>query len=202
MIRPLARAAQAAFLVLVLAAPALAHKVNIFAFVEAGVVHTESSFGGKRPVSQGTVEVRDAGSNALLLTGATDDQGRWSFPLPQNLRDKKPDLLLVIKAGEGHQGQWLLPAADYLEAGAAPAAPAAAADAPAPEAARPEAPPPADSPGLEQTVNRLIEAKLGPLRKELAEAGSRDPGAAEILGGLGFLMGLAGLVMASRRRKN
>lgn len=201
MIRSLPRAALAALLVLVLAAPALAHKVNIFAFVEAGVIHTESSFGGKRPVTQGTVEVRDAGSNELLLTGATDGEGKWSFPVPQNLREKKPDLLLVIKAGEGHQGQWRVPAADYLEAGAAPAAPAEAAGAAAPEAAQPAALPPADSPALEQTVNRLIEAKLGPLRKELAEAGSRDTGAAEILGGLGFLMGLAGLIMASRRRK-
>ncbi|HBR07188.1 MAG TPA: cobalamin biosynthesis protein CbiL [Desulfovibrio sp.] len=203
MIRSLSRAALAALLVLALAAPALAHKVNIFAFAEAGVIHTESSFGGKRPVTRGTVEVHDAGSNELLLSGTTDDEGKWSFPIPEGFRTKKPDLLLIIKAGEGHQGQWQVPAADYLEAGAAPAAtapaaPAAAASAPAPAA---PAQPAADSPALEQTVNRLIEAKLGPLRKELAEAGSKDPGAAEILGGLGFLMGLAGLIMGMRRRK-
>lgn len=200
MTRFLLRAVPALLLTLILTTPALAHRVNIFAWAEGGTIYTESKFQGGNKVAQAAVEVRDANTGALLLTGSIDAGGKWSFPVPAEFRDAKPDLLIVIKAGEGHQGQWKLPAADYLDSGAAPAPAAAEAPAAAPQAETP-ATAPVDSAALEQTVNRLVEAKIGPLRKELAEAGGKGPGAAEILGGLGFLMGLAGMVMASRRRK-
>jgi nickel transport protein len=196
MIRFLSRAGCAAVLVLALAAPALAHRVNIFAWAEAGQIHTESKFQGGNMVSGGTVEVRDAATDALLLSGNTDGEGKWSFPVPAEFRDKKPDLVLVVKAGEGHQGQWKLAAADYLDAGPAPAEAAAPAAAPA------ETPAPAAAPAdLSKLVDQAVEARLAPLRKQVAELAEPSPGAAEILGGLGFLMGLGGMVMASRRRK-
>ncbi|MCM0754929.1 cobalamin biosynthesis protein CbiL [Desulfovibrio aminophilus] len=200
--RHAARLALAALLVLFAALPALAHKVNIFAYAENGSIHTESSFGGKRAVNQGIVEVRDTAGGELLLSGTTDDDGKWSFPIPAQFREKRPGLTLVIKAGEGHQGQWEMKPEDYLESGAAaapqPAAQAAEAQAaPAPSAAQA----PADAATLEQTVNRIVEAKLAPLRKQIGEAETGDPGPAEILGGLGFIMGLGALVMAARRRK-
>lgn len=202
--RHAAQLALAALLVLFAALPALAHKVNIFAYAENGSIHTESSFGGKRAVNQGTVEVRDTASGEILLSGTTDDDGKWSFPIPAQFREKRPGLTLVIKAGEGHQGQWEMKPEDYLGSGAAdapqPAAqPAEAQAAPAPQAA--QAPAPADAAALEQTVNRIVEAKLAPLRKQIGEAETGDPGPAEILGGLGFIMGLGALVMAARRRK-
>lgn len=200
--RHAARIALAVLLVLCAALPALAHKVNIFAYAENGAIHTESSFGGKRAVNQGVVEVRDTATGAVLLSGVTDDDGKWSFPIPAEFREKRPGLTLVVKAGEGHQGQWEMKPEDYLESvpGAATAATLPAeAQAPSPQAAQPPAP--ADATALEQTVNRIVEAKLAPLRKQIGEAETGDPGAAEILGGLGFIMGLGALVMAARRRK-
>ncbi len=197
MIRFLSRAACAAVLVLALAVPALAHRVNIFAWAEAGQIHTESKFQGGNMVSGGTVEVRDAASDALLLSGNTDGGGKWSFPVPAEFREKKPDLVLVVKAGEGHQGQWRLAAADYLDAEAAPSEAAAA-----PAAAPAETPAPAAAPAdLQKLVDQAVEARLAPLRRQVAELAEPSPGAAEILGGLGFLMGLGGMVMASRRNR-
>ncbi|MES9996036.1 hypothetical protein [Desulfovibrio aminophilus] len=197
------RVALAALFVLCAALPALAHKVNIFAYAENGAIHTESSFGGKRAVNQGVVEVRDTATGAVLLSGTTDDVGKWSFPIPAEFREKRPGLTLVVKAGEGHQGQWEMKPEDYLES--VPGVATAAAQPVETQAAAPtaqaEAPAPADAAALEQTVNRLVEAKLAPLRKQIGEAETGDPGAAEILGGLGFIMGLGALVMAARRRK-
>ena len=51
----------ALFLACALAAPASAHRVSIFAWVEGDMIRTESGFASGRPVKQGTVEVRDAG---------------------------------------------------------------------------------------------------------------------------------------------
>jgi len=85
------------------AAPALAHKVNIFAYVEGGTVYTESYFPDGRPVAEGSIEVLDSGS-LKVLAGKTDAKGLFSFPVP-----KKDDLTIVIDAGMGHKNSFLLP---------------------------------------------------------------------------------------------
>lgn len=85
------------------AAPAMAHKVNIFAYVENGTVHTESYFPDGKMVEQGVIEVLDGKGNKLL-EGKTDKEGRFSFPLPA----KKEDLTIVINASMGHRNSYLL----------------------------------------------------------------------------------------------
>ncbi len=90
-------------MLLVAATPAMAHKVNIFAYVEAGTVHTESYFPDGKMVEEGTIEVLDGGGRKLL-EGKTDREGRFSFPLPAN----KEDLTIVINASMGHKNSYLL----------------------------------------------------------------------------------------------
>ncbi|HHK60902.1 MAG TPA: carboxypeptidase regulatory-like domain-containing protein, partial [Desulfobacterales bacterium] len=51
---------------LLAATNALAHKVNIFAYVEDGTVYTESYFPDGRKVQGGTVEVYDAAGKKLV----------------------------------------------------------------------------------------------------------------------------------------
>jgi nickel transport protein len=88
---------------LALAAPAMAHKVNIFAYVEGDVVYTESYFPDGKMVENGTIEVLDASGNKLL-EGKADQDGHFSFPLPE----KKEDLTIVINATMGHKNSYLL----------------------------------------------------------------------------------------------
>jgi nickel transport protein len=89
---------------------ALAHKVNLFAYVEAGEVHTESYFPDGRGVEGGKVRVHDS-RDALLLEGTTDKGGLFSFPIP-----KVDDLTIVIDAGMGHRNSFRLKKAE-VEAG-------------------------------------------------------------------------------------
>jgi len=84
------------------ATTALAHKVNIFAYVEDGTVYTESYFPDGRKVQHGTVEVYDA-AGKKLVSGTTDKNGEFSFPLP-----KKEDLTIVINASMGHKNTFVL----------------------------------------------------------------------------------------------
>jgi nickel transport protein len=49
--------------------------------------------------------------NRLILEGVTDDQGRFSFDIPQ-----VDDLTLVVDAGMGHKNRFVLKKAD-VEAG-------------------------------------------------------------------------------------
>lgn len=88
--------------VLFVAAPALAHKVNIFAYLEGETVHTESYFPDGRPVAAGTIEVLDE-TGRTLLEGKTDPAGKFSFPLPA-----RQDLTIVINASMGHRNTFVL----------------------------------------------------------------------------------------------
>lgn len=90
-------------ILLLVAAPAMAHKVNIFAYVENGTVYTESYFPDGKAVEEGSVEVLD-GAGKKLLEGKTDKDGHFSFPLP----GKKEDLTIVINASMGHKNSFVL----------------------------------------------------------------------------------------------
>ncbi|OKY76798.1 MAG: hypothetical protein BM485_01645 [Desulfobulbaceae bacterium DB1] len=82
--------------------PALAHKVNVFAYVEGDTVYTESYFPDGRPVAGGTIEVLGP-ADTKLLEGKTDTEGKFSFALPA-----RENLTIVINASMGHRNTYLL----------------------------------------------------------------------------------------------
>lgn len=82
--------------------PAQAHKVNIFAYAEGGTVYSESYFPDGKMVQDGTVEVYDS-QGQKLLEGKTDQDGKFSFPVP-----KQDDLKIVIIASMGHKSEFVL----------------------------------------------------------------------------------------------
>jgi len=81
---------------------AQAHKVNLFAYVEAGIVYTESYFPDGTPVTGGKILVYDS-QDKLLLEGVTDKMGMFSFVVP-----KVDDLTIVIDATMGHKNSFKL----------------------------------------------------------------------------------------------
>lgn len=90
--------------------PALAHKVNLFAYAEAGKIYTESYFPDGKAVEGGKVLVYDS-QDKLLLEGVTDKDGLFSFAIP-----KVDDLKIVIEATMGHKNSFKLKKAE-VEAG-------------------------------------------------------------------------------------
>ncbi len=204
-------------LLAVLAAPALAHRVNVFAYVEGDEVVAECSYSRSERVRFGDVEVFDAASGAPLLAGKTDEKGEFRFPVPPAVRAAKADLRIVLKAGEGHQNSTEVKAAEYLSAAPTVAPDAAAAPVPpvsqvapvaaaGPVAAAPApgqtlsqtgvqgtAAPALDAAALERIVEAAVEKKIAPLRAILVGDKEKGPGLTEIIGGLGWLVGLAGI---------
>ena len=211
-IRPIAASL---VLLAVLAAPAYAHRVNVFAYVEGHDVVVECSYSRSERVRFGDVEVFDAASGAALVAGKTDEKGEFRFPVPPAVRAAKADLRIVLRAGEGHQNTTEVKAAEYLAA-----APAVAQDAAAATPATPAAPVAAagpvaaatapvetvsqtsgqgasaaalDAAALERVVEAAVEKKIAPLRAMLVGEKEKGPGLTEIVGGLGWLVGLAGI---------
>lgn len=193
--------ALAVALLLFCADDALAHRVNIFAWLEGDSVAVECSFRRNAPVKGGAVTVFDD-TGAEVLRGTTDADGRFSFPVPQAVR-KGHGLRIRINAGEGHQNEWRMDAAEF--AGLAPTAvtapTAAAAPAPAQTEAQPEQRISLTREELTAIIDGALERQLAPLRRELAARGEEGPRLQDVVGGLGWIMGLVGMGLYFARRR-
>jgi nickel transport protein len=188
--------------------PALAHRVLVFAYAEGDTIHVEGKFVPNTPVRQGEVQVLDQKTGKVLLTGKTDNQGKFSFKIPAAAAAQKLDLKIVMVAAMGHQGEWLLKAKSYLPgakgtstAPAPPSPPAAASPSPAAPGAKSTT---VDSRVLEEVVNKALERQLAPVKEMLTELTIHRTSLPDVLGGLGYILGFFGLwaYFQSKRKKD
>ena len=196
-------------LMLAAAASVDAHNVTVFAWVDGDTVHVESKFSGGRRPKGAPIEVYDS-SDHLLLTGVTDDNGEFTFTVP-----RKTAMKVVLQAGMGHKAEWIIPVEDLQEtdrtakavkgpdadnrpAPVAPAQPSAKADSPVAFAA---AGGPTEA-QIERAVEKALDRKLKPVMKMLSESRPSGPQLRDILGGLGYIIGLVGLSAYLRYRRS
>jgi nickel transport protein len=179
---------------------ASAHKVTIFAWAEGDTVYTESKFSGGKVVKNGKVEVFDS-QGTRLLEGRTSDQGEFSFSVP-----KITDLNIVLTAGMGHQNSWKLSAAELGNITPDSVVPELALKSPmvadSPQATTPMAAEPGlTTQAVEAIVARQLEQKLQPLTRMLVAVQDKGPTLRDIIGGIGYIIGLVGLGAYVRYRK-
>jgi nickel transport protein len=181
---------------------AFAHRINVFAYLEGDTVHGETFFSGGRPAMKAVIEVFPDEGNDPLFTTATDQDGLFTFLLTEEMGSKQM-LRIVAEAGEGHRGQWLLDltsvqASAMQEQGESTSAPPSS---PVHSTAAPSPPAMVDEQAIGAIVEKVVEAKLAPLRRDLAAATQCGPSLSEILGGLGYIIGLAGLAAYLKSQK-
>ena len=104
--------------------PAAAHRLQVFAAVEEGVIKGEATLSGRHPVIEGDIKVFSKDDQKQLLTLTTDATGSFSIdPLTLGL-EQPVDLLIVLDADPGHRAEWQVSGTSY----------ALSADQPAPQA--------------------------------------------------------------------
>lgn len=181
---------------------ALAHRVNIFAWVEGDSVHVQAGFSRKSPARQSVVTVfrgSPADANDVLITGATDDTGLFTFAIPAEAREH--GLTIRVNAGQGHQNDWTMDAKEFA---AATNAKQATQDTPAvnvtPEAptAQPNRPDHATQKGKTASGNN---GRAQPDQHGQPYMADDGPRLRDIIGGLGWIVGLTGMGMAWRARR-
>lgn len=191
------------FILLVIApATARAHKVTVFAWVEGDTVITQSKFAGGRFAQGARVEVYNR-AGEKLLEGRSDNQGQFAFAPPQ-----PEDLHIVMIAGAGHRAEWWVRSDEFTPSTAV--APPASAK----QGVRSSSPPgpPIEQPSetvaltrdeLQTLVEGAVERKLVPVLRRLEQQGD-DASLNEIVGGIGYILGLVGLgaYMHSRRKNS
>lgn len=180
-------------LLIFLSSTVLAHKVNLFAYAEDGMVHTESYFSDGKKVMNSTVEVFDAENNKLLLTGKTDNNGEFSFKIPQATA-----LRIVLTASMGHKNEYLLSKDEVRDA----LGTGEASEKSLPESVErekketfPKSMTQIYDNQLEFLIEQAVEKKIAPIMRKLIkiEKQIQKPSLQEILGGIGYILGLVGI---------
>ncbi|MDR1920137.1 MAG: hypothetical protein LBS31_00090 [Candidatus Adiutrix sp.] len=179
--------------------PAAAHSIYIFAFPDDSQICTNSYFGGKAKVRGGQVSMA-AVSGEILATAKTDEAGNACFDRPERIQD----LIFTVEASGGHRAEFKMPASE-------PAAGSSAYDSndgrPAPETMAGEQAAGAAWPSTRAgslTRDDLRQA-LSPIMLKLAEMESAQNSRInlkDVVGGLGWLLGLAGVAFFAAGRKN
>ena len=81
----------------------LAHRVNVFAFVDGDEIRVECGFSKSRRVKNGKIVVTDLETGDAVLEGVTDGQGIFRFRPPDDFLATGHGLRIRLSAGEGHQ---------------------------------------------------------------------------------------------------
>lgn len=173
-------------------APALAHKVRLFAAADGAEVSGYGYFsGGDR--AQDVSVTAEAGGR-VVFSGLTAADGTFRFTAAV-----RADHLIKLDAGDGHAASFTLRAAELPESLPETAPSAALETAPAPPVAKAETAP-SDQATLAETVERAVARQIRPLREQL-DAYEQTTRWRDAVGGIGFIVGLAGLAygMASRK---
>jgi len=171
--------------------------------VDGNTIFTQSKFSKGKKVKAGKITVYNT-QNKILLEGKTDDEGKFSFKVPE-----KTTLKIVLYAGAGHRAEWTVPQEDIKEilvetpakstlkrpqekmpAHGIPSEPTENHTDEMTQA--PQLPKPGTN-EIEQAVERVLDKKLKPVIKMLSESMNRGPTVSEILGGIGYIFGLMGI---------
>ena len=183
-----------------------AHRVNVFAWVEGDTVHVQSKFSGGSKVKAGKIAVMDS-KGVNLLSGMTNEQGEFSFKVP-----RQTDLRIVLSAGEGHQGEWTIRASELVGV-SPPSVPvsqpkiaesmetqgSSSEASSIPE--EPELDPHLKREELEALIEAVIDRKLKPVTRMLAEIRQDGPSVSDLFAGIGYILGLVGVAVYVQNRK-
>lgn len=168
---------------------AAAHGLQVAAFADGARIEGSVYEPGGRPVSDARVTVR-ARDGRLLAELESDARGRFVYRATGDA-----DLLIRAETLDGHAAEWTVTADEMAGIESGPEAVGGSLH--GTESARGEGLEP--SPELETLVERAVARQVRPLREQLIAYEDRVR-LRDLLGGIGYILGLAGLALWWRSR--
>ena len=184
-------------IIIMMDVPVFAHKVNIFAYLEGDKVYTESYFNDGKKCIDSKIEVLDNQGNKLL-EGLTDEEGMFSFEIPsEDIVDG--DLKVVLTASMGHRAEYTISADELgdtvvsieekLEEPISVASPETIL---------------VDLKDIQLIIEDTLDEKLKPIMREMREIKKSQEdriSPTEIIGGIGYIIGIFGIIAYFLSRK-
>jgi nickel transport protein len=187
--------------------PANAHKLKVFAMAVGSHVDGTAYFIGGGPAHGVEVSVQTP-SGEPLATLQTDEDGKFAFTAT-----RRTDQVIVVNTGDGHSARFTISAADLPESLPAAGMPAHVPPEGAPKplvgaSATGTAGVPAVSSILavqaavpiEDLVGQAVARQLRPLHEQINDYEDQVR-LRDIVGGIGYIIGIAGLTVALRNRR-
>jgi len=177
-------------LVLAVCPSAPAHKVHVFAYTEGDTVRVEGYFSDGSPARGGTLTVLDA-DGETLLQGSPDEEGRFSFSRPP----AHEAVTIVLDAGMGHRGTYRLQLVESDTPPESAPEPSSAGTIPAPVGSS------VSATELETLIRRTVREELSPLQRDVARLSQNRVSVTEVAGGIGYIVGITGLILYLHERR-
>ncbi len=171
-----------------------AHKVNIFAYVEGEKIYTESYFNDGKKCMDSKIEVFDNQGNKLL-EGLTDKEGEFSFEVPS----EDGHLKIVLTASMGHRAEYIIRADKLISpAGLIKEENEEPVSIVFPETSS------VDLKEIQSIIEDTLDEKLKPIMREIIEIKKSQEdriSPTEIIGGIGYIIGIFGIAAYFLSRK-
>lgn len=186
---------------ILLGTPAQAHLLKVFAFADGSRIEGSTYFVGGIPAAGAKVEVQST-EGRVLATLEPDAAGDFSYDA-----QIKADHVIVADTGDGHVARWTVTAAELT--GEEAASSGAAKPGTVPPAISVKEPNDSGSPvptvntnehDLSVMVEEAVAREVRPLRKQLI-AYEEKARLRDIVGGIGYILGLAGLAAWWHQRR-
>lgn len=190
-----------------------AHKVNIFAYIEGDTVFTESYFNDGRKCIDSKVEVFD-NTGDKLLEGLTNKDGEFSFKSPGKI-----DLRLVLTASMGHKAQYEIKADEFSDSEEEDKEHTSlqpfkedrrqTEDRKKTDRRQKEEKQTGhtetltvDMKQMQSMIEASLDKKLRPLLKLIAKSQQNRVSFSEVVGGIGYILGIMGIILYFRSKKD
>ncbi|WP_035274072.1 hypothetical protein [Desulfogranum japonicum] len=189
----------ALFLLCAFSQNSYAHRVRVFAFTSGQEIVVEGNFGKDRPAKNTEVVIIQPSDQQVLCKGQTDSKGEYRCPIPEELQHVA--LEVILKAGQGHQAKWLLE--PQTKVTASPTPPAASVAQPAEQTDSVQMHDDDNHEILIRAVEEVVSREIEPLKRMIMEEKDKGPGIQEIIGGIGWIIGIVSLlfIIQSKKRK-
>jgi len=178
-------------LLFIMGATAHAHGVHIFAWMEGDTIYTDSYYSSEEKVKDGVVKVFNS-SGEILLEGKTDANGGFVFKIPG-----PSPLRIVLETGMGHGAEFVIEVDEIASIARTPLPFEEGKDHEMPSTSRSR-----EDVDQVKAVEETTDSSLKPITKALAEI-ERDkgPGLREIVAGIGYIVGIMGIILYFRAKK-
>lgn len=170
--------------------PASAHKLRAFAYAEGATINGSVFFAINAPAQGAHICVIDP-IGVIVAETISDAQGRFRVVAHQRV-----DHRIVVDAGDGHHSEYTVAAAELPMSLPAPATGSAV-------SAIPAGPGQSDvanalsktsEEALEAIIERAVARQIGPIREQLVSYEDKVRWR-DVLGGLGYILGITGLAL-------
>lgn len=178
-----------------------AHRINVFCYVEKTKIKCYSKFSTGSKVKKGSYKVY--ANDKLLFEGYGDDNGNFFYEIPKDLLDNPQDIKIECIAEMGHKNYWIIKKYEYSNISKQ--------NEKIDQSSFNEDDLFQDNDNkntnhnytetninikdLENIIERIISREIAPIKMDISEMKEHKTDIRDILGGIGYILGIMGIIL-------